>query len=64
MFAENVPMTESKTVLSALRSAVEHEQGNCRFSDMPKLEPPDVTIRWVRVYYDHGSSFLQTVTKI
>jgi hypothetical protein len=64
MFAENVPMTESKAMLSVLRSAVERKQGNCRISDMPKLEPLDVTITLVRVYYDNGSSFLQTVTKM
>jgi hypothetical protein len=64
MFAENVPMTESKAVVGVLCSSVEHKQGNCRVSNMPKLEPPDVTITWVRVYYDNGNSFLQTATKI
>jgi len=64
MFAENVPMTESKAVLNVLRSAVEHKQGNRRFSDMPKLEPPDVTISRVRDYYNNGSSFFHTVTGI
>jgi hypothetical protein len=64
MFAENVPTTESKAVLSVVQSAVEYKQGNCRFSDMPKLEAPDVTITWVRVYYDKESLFLQTVTKM
>jgi hypothetical protein len=55
-------MTESKAVVSVLLSALEHKQGDCQFSDVPKLEPPNVTITRVRVFYVNGSSFPQKVT--